>query len=228
MRASRTLFPLRFSFYPHLSQDGRERLTRIRVARVGAREKLLAPGQDAGGAVFVTTGRLRVYYLTETGREATLYHVGAGQACVLSLAMTFENAPFPAWAEAGPLGASLVRLPGSDVSSLLETEPAFRAFVFSSLAGRILDLMKRLEELGTARVEARLARLLLDASGPLSTPVTMTQVAMASDLGTAREVVFRTLRSLANRQLISTGRRRVHILNRSGLAQVAGSAIKPR
>lgn len=228
MNVPRTLFPHRFSFYAQLSEEGRERLARPRVTRVGAREKLLAPGQDAGGAFFVTGGRLRVYYLSDAGREATLYHVGAGQACVLSLAMTLAASPFPAWAEAGPLGASLVRVPGADFSRLLETEAAFRGFVFSSLAGRILDLLQRLEELGTARVEARLARLLLDASGPLSTPVTMTQVAMAAELGTAREVVFRTLRSLAARELISTARQRVHILDRVGLAGVAKSPTKVR
>jgi hypothetical protein len=47
---------------------------------------------------------------------------------------------------------------------------------------------------------------------------------MASDLGTAREVVFRALRSLAGRGLIETGRVRVRIADPAGLRALAEAA----
>jgi len=221
MNVPRTLFPHRFSFYAQLSEEGRARLARRGVVRVRARERLLAPGQDAGGAFFVTSGRLRVYYLSDAGREATLYHVAAGQACVLSLAMTLAASPFPAWAEAGPLGASLVRVPGSDFSRLLESEAAFRGFVFSSLAGRIMDLLQRLEELGTARIEARLARLLLEASGPLSTFDGREMQDIAAELGTAREVVSRLLKGYERSGAIQIFRGRLELRDESRLRRLA-------
>jgi hypothetical protein len=41
------------------------------------------------------------------------------------------------------------------------------------------------------------------------------------ELGTAREVVFRALRALADRRVVRTGRARLQILDRVGLTRVA-------
>ena len=70
-----------------------------------------------------------------------------------------------------------------------------------------------------------MARYLLGQPAPDGC-VRITQSGIASELGTAREVVFRALRSLVDRRLVQTGRVRVRIVDRRGLAAVAdaGSA----
>jgi CRP/FNR family transcriptional regulator len=110
-------------------------------------------------------------------------------------------------------------------SKLVDGETAFRQFAFASLSGRVLDLMRTLEELGSERIEQRVARYLL-RQNVVDGFVRTTQSGIASELGTAREVVFRALRSLVERRLVQTGRMRVRIIDRRGLAAVAdaGSA----
>jgi hypothetical protein len=51
----------------------------------------------------------------------------------------------------------------------------------------------------------------------------MTQAALAAEVGTVREVIVRTLRSLRDRGLIaSAGRGRVRVMDRAALQSVAG------
>ncbi len=212
----------RFPFLARLSSEGRRELVAIGASSPPPRKRLLGRGDAAGGAYLVLGGALRVFYITPEGRESTLYHVRPGHTCVLALSATLEAQPYPAWVEAGPRGAIFVCVPSDAFHRLVQREPAFRGFVLSALADRVLELMLTLEELGSARVEQRLARLLSSASGSV---VHATQAQIASDLGTAREVVSRALRSLARRSLIRTGRERTEILDRAGLERVARSSL---
>jgi CRP/FNR family transcriptional regulator len=210
-----------FPFLAQLSESTREELAAYRAQTVDARRLLLERGSTAGGAYLVTTGWLRVYYLTEEGREATFYRVEPGGTCILAITSTIDEQPYPAWVESGPEGASFCRIPVEPLRRLLAHEQAFRDFVFAALSGRIFELMLALEEAGSARAEQRVARYLLKraaADGVVRT----TQAAIAGELGTAREVVFRALRSLASRRLIETGRMRVQITDAPGLRRTLG------
>jgi CRP/FNR family transcriptional regulator len=105
---------------------------------------------------------------------------------------------------------------------LLQDAPGFRAFMFQALAGRVFELMLALEEAGSARV----ARYLLRArAADGSTRVT--QAGLASELGTAREVVFRALRALSLRGLHATGRGHIRVLDAEGLARAVASLEAP-
>ena len=203
-----------------LTASGRRELAALAAIRAKPIEQLLHRGDAAGGVYLVTRGSLRVFYVTPEGRVATLYRVEPGGACILSLTTAFNDAAYPAWVDSGPAGADFVRVPNAMVHRLLTDEAAFREFAFNSLSTRVVDLMRTLEELGSERVEQRVARFLLRQT-VADGFVRITQSAIASDLGTAREVVFRALRSLAARRLVKTGRMRVEIVDRGGLASIA-------
>ncbi|HET7765113.1 MAG TPA: Crp/Fnr family transcriptional regulator [Burkholderiales bacterium] len=210
-----------FPFLAQLSSDARRELAECRAQTIGGRRVLLERGASAGGAYLVTAGSLRVYYLTAEGREATLYRVEPGGTCILAITSTIGQEPYPAWVESGPEGAAFSRIPAEPLRRLLDAEAAFREFVFGTLSGRVFELMQALEEAGSVRTEQRVARFLLKRAAPDGT-VRATQAAIAGELGTAREVVFRALRSLGARRLIETGRMRVRILDALGLRRAAG------
>jgi CRP/FNR family transcriptional regulator len=216
-----SLSPTHFPFLARLTPEGRSELETLRPATVDASEHLLSRGDNADGAFFVTKGALRVYYVTEEGREATLYRVEPGGTCVLALTAALADEPYPAWVDAGSAGASFVRVPQAVFTTAIHREPALREFVFSALSGRVFELMRTLEEAGSASVAQRVARYLLrraDGAGV----VRASQAGIAAELGTAREVVFRSLRALSDQGLVETGRARVRILDRAGLGVVAG------
>jgi CRP/FNR family transcriptional regulator len=121
-----------FPFLVRLTAQGRRELATLAPTRVKPVQHLLRRGDAAGGAYFVTGGALRVFYVAADGREATLYRVESGGACVLSLAATFNDEPYPAWVDAGSDGANFVRVPNATFHRLLEGEAAFRQFAFAA------------------------------------------------------------------------------------------------
>jgi CRP/FNR family transcriptional regulator len=209
-----------FPFLARLTATGRRELQSLRSTRVKPKQHLLRRGDDAGGVYLVTAGLLRVFYVSADGHEATLYRVESGGACVLSLTATFSHEPYPAWVDSGPAGADFVRVPTPLFHRLVDDDAAFRQFAFASLSARVLDLMRTLEELGSERVEQRVARYLLRQHA-VDGFVRTTQIGIASELGTAREVVFRALRAMAQRRVVRTGRARIQILDRVGLTRTA-------
>jgi CRP/FNR family transcriptional regulator, anaerobic regulatory protein len=216
-----------FPFLAEVTDDARRALAALAVARAIPGARLLRRGERANGAYFVVGGALRVYYISAEGREATLYRVEPGSTCVLSLTSTFDRAPFPAWVDAGPRGGDYVRMPSDTLHRLVDSEGAFRRYVLGVLSGRVFELMCALEELGSSQIEQRVARYLLRRCEP-DDCVRISQVGIASELGSAREVVFRALRSLAQRKLVQTGRMRIRIVDRRGLTLVAADQVSRR
>ena len=210
----------RFPFLARLSTDGRRELDALAVKRVDSCRNVLRRGDPANGAYLVVGGALRVFYVSAAGREATLYHVEPGGTCVLALTSTLTGEPYPAWVQAGPSGGELVRVPSAVFHRLFDREAPFREFVLTALSARIFELMCALEETGSVMVERRVARYLLKRRG-LDGTVRVSQIGIASELGTAREVVYRALRALSARRLIETGRMRIRILDDGGLAASA-------
>lgn len=209
-----------FPFFSSLGPAARRDLGALPTSRARAKQQLLRRGDAVDGAYFVVEGSLRVYYLTPEGREATLYHVEPGGACILSLASALRGEAYPAWVDAGPSGSAHVRMPSQELRRLFADEAAFRDFVFGALSGRVFELMRALEETGSARVTERVA-LYLARNVTADGSVRASQVGIASELGTAREVVFRALRTLSERGLVKTGRLRVHVTDLEGLRAFA-------
>ena len=57
---------------------------RSRMMACDAGDHVQGAGRGCAGVVFVRTGRLRAFMISEQGREVTLFHVPAGECCVLA------------------------------------------------------------------------------------------------------------------------------------------------
>ncbi len=216
-----------FPFLVSASEQTRALLDGLPVREVTPHTALLRRGDPVEGVFLVTSGALRVYYLTADGHEATLYWVRQGQTCILALTAAFQQERYPAWVETDRDTLRYVLVPGKLFRELYHQEPSFREFVFQVLSNRVFELMTRMEELGSLRVEQRLAAFLL-VNRDERDVVAMSQARLASHLGTAREVIFRALRSMAGRGIVATSRGQVRLLDRGALARLADSATASR
>lgn len=204
----------------HLSPASADLLAR------GAREIALprgttvfSPGQACPGWILVETGSVRVMMTADTGREILLYRVEPGESCLLTTSCLFGEEPYAATGQTETDVTALV-LPASTVFHLVESEPEFRRLVFSGFGQRIGTILKTMEDAIFHRIEPRLARLLLaraDAEGKLDA----TQADIASDLGSAREVIARHLGRLADEGILAKDRGHITILDRAALARLA-------
>jgi CRP/FNR family transcriptional regulator len=112
----------------------------------------------------------------------------------------FGGGPYPATATAVD-GVRCAVLSPDVVERLLREEPEFARFALGRLARRARIVLQRLDELSAYTVTARLAAYLCDVAdrdGTDAIELGMSQAALADQLGTAREVLVRSLRALCD------------------------------
>ncbi len=155
--------------------------------------------------------------MTENGREVVLYRVGPGEACVLTTACLLAGKDYGAFGSA-ETDVEAYALPKRAFEELLDSSPGFRRFVFGEFGSRLTDMIAVVQDLAERHVDRRLARFLLDTS--IDGAVKMTHQAIASELGTAREVVTRLLREFSNRRLVQLHRGRIVIADGPALSRL--------
>lgn len=206
---------------PGLDLAARALLQRNSVAaRASAGTVLFTPGQTCEQLVLLARGRVQVRTVSESGRELLLYHVNPGEACVLSLACLISAGVYQAEGicETDVEGRAIGR---ATLRELMDVSPAFRDRVIGIQTRRIYELIGLIDEIAFHRTESRLAGRLLDLmdSGGI---VQSTHQQLADDLGTAREVVSRRLKSLEQRGILSVERGRITVLDKRRLSAAAG------
>ena len=180
---------------------------------------LFHDGDPCESFLLVVDGVVRVQKTSETGREIVLYRVEAGESCILTTATLLGATRYTA------TGIAETTLHGAIVPrrlfhELLGASDSFRRFVFDSYAARMADLMLLIEEVAFGRIDIRLARLLLEkATG--QTTIEATHHDLATELGTAREVVSRQLKHFEHRGWVSCARGHLEILARADLRDLA-------
>ncbi|MEW5727581.1 MAG: Crp/Fnr family transcriptional regulator, partial [Pseudomonadota bacterium] len=205
--------------FTQLSPEGR-----ATVARALARHRfakgagVVEKGQPVSGAYFVLDGRLRVYTLTPSGKEATLYLLRPGETCVLALNSLFNDMLYPAWVEAEE-DTTVGVLPGPAYRALFERERPIQDLTVHTLSTVVLRLMAELEEVHSHRLDQRLASFLLNSCAADGV-VRRTQQQIAAHIGTTREVVARLMADFAARGWVETGRGQVRVARPAPLAEI--------
>lgn len=179
---------------------------------------LVRKGDQAGGVILVQEGQLRVYTITETAKESTLYWVDPGQSCILAINSVFSDTLFPAWVDMEQTFTRFVVIPSDVYRELFATEPALQKFTFSVLSNRVFDLVNSLEEATLMTLDKRLANFLLRRSNSSHT-LAMSHEQIAAHLGTAREVITRIIKKFEQKNLVEIGRGYTRILDASGLRE---------
>jgi CRP/FNR family transcriptional regulator, anaerobic regulatory protein len=148
-----------------------------------------------------------------------LYRVGPGDTCVMTTACLVEGSLYRAWGYAEGEVEALV-LPPAVFQTLLAEDPAFRAMAFGVFSRRLGELVLVIDELLLHRVDLRLAEWLA-ARAPV---VEATHQVVASELGTAREVVSRILKEFERRGWIELGRGAIQVQEPAALRRFAASS----
>ncbi len=212
--------PERYPFIRELSEAGRAQLfAALSPVRLSARQLYLSEGQPCESLVLLETGALRVFKLSSTGRQLTLFRVRPGECCLFSLSAALAAAPYPANVEASAPSTGQA-LPAAVLRALHASEPAVQRLATATTHGLLTDLMALVSEVAFRRVDARLAKLLLDEAASRGV-VETTHEKLAAHLGTAREVVSRLLENFADDGWVRVGRGAVEVLDERALAAAA-------
>lgn len=191
------------------------------IREVAAGAVIQLEGDEAEAMYVVLSGRVKVIRAASNGREQVL-HV-AGPCDHINLVPVLDGGPNPATLQA-LTDAVLAAMPCEPLRELMMREPEFTMALLKDLARRQRHLVALVDELALHCVQGRLARLLLaraEAAERGEAVPPLTQAEMASQIGTVREVVSRTLRNFEELGLIATERGVIALKDRAGLAEKA-------
>lgn len=209
------------SYFAELDDSALASVERAAIRRAYDPEQvILIEGEPCAGLYIVESGWLKAVKIGLEGREQVLQTLGPGD--VFNAISVFTDAPNQATVAA--LEASVVWMVQRDtLLKLLDEQPALARQVVKDLAGRVMHLVRMVEDLSLRSVEARLARLLLEqADGEaVQRRRWATQAEMSSRLGTVPDVLNRALRKLAEKEMIRVERHRIQILDKDGLKTIA-------
>ncbi len=192
------------------------------VMTVPAGASVFGPGAVPDNLLFLLKGRVRVQQTSESGRDIVLYRVEAGESCVLTTACLLAHEPYSAEGIT-ETEVTAVAIPRGAFDRLMSSSSAFREFVLTAYARRITDLFRVIDDVAFGRIDVRLAARLISLAREDDNLAT-THQQLATELGTAREVISRVLHDFQKREFIAQSRGKITFLDRDSLTRLAHSA----
>jgi CRP-like cAMP-binding protein len=183
-------------------------------------EIILDEGGRADALYFVGEGVVKVFKTSADGKEQILRIIRPGESFndvpVLDGGVSLVSA-----AAMGPVVLHAIKK--SELETLMRENPRVAFNVIRVLSRRVTELLELVEDLSFRHVTSRVAKMLLEYAGePGPDKPKLTQQEMAALIGTAREMVGRSLKSLESDGLIRMEHNRITITNRQMLEEAAG------
>ena len=211
-----------FSFWDKLSDLEKEAL-KGNVSDIKYEKGTCLGGSDdsCAGVFLIRSGTLRVYMLSEDGKDLTLFRLESGDVCILSASCVLKLVRFEVLIEAETECRILV-INAQFFSELAERNVWVENFSYKVAALRFSDVMDAIQRIFFLSVDKRLANFLLEEMEIKGTDViSLTHEQIARYIGSAREVVSRTLKSFYVMGAVELSRGGIKIIDKKLLQSMS-------
>ena len=209
--------------FPHLNQVNdaviNDLMNNAGTITMPAKATAFHQGDACSNYLLILSGSIKVMTRAENGREIVLYRLGDGDSCVLTTSCLFGNARYPAEG-VSETDVTALAIPADDFHRAIQQSRPFREFVFSSFSSHLGSLISLVEEVAFGRLDIRLARHLLKLAGNHQVLET-THQQLATELGSAREVISRQLKDFESRGWLKLQRGSIEIIDTQSLQTLA-------
>ena len=204
-------------------------LNAARIRRVMSGEYLCRQGETPDKLYLVRTGLIKVNSTTDRGKEVLLRWVRPGE--VFGLATLTKPSLLNAWSARAAESSEALEWDRMAIQRLSSLYPAFWPNALWIALHWAHELQTRVEQMSTERVEQRLARALTDFSKQVKSTnqgieLKVTGEELAQMVGTTLFTISKVFNRWKRLGYVSKGRKRVFILDRKRLSQVAEGLIK--
>lgn len=176
---------------------------------------------DCIGFLLMHTGQLRVYILSDEGREVTLYRLFPRDFCLLSASCILRGLQYDVTIEAEK-DTQFWQIPAQRYKQLMEESAPVANYTNEVMAARFSDVMWLIEQILWKSLDKRLAGFLVEESAlENGTLLKITHETIGRHLGSPREVVTRMLRYFQDEGLVKLSRGSVELLDVDRLRAVA-------
>lgn len=180
---------------------------------------LFKPGQPCNRFMLIGKGIVRVELQNAQLRSILLYRIDPGQLCIHSLINLINDEDYSFIATADTDGW-FCWADKQQFHAWMESSADFNQWVLNNIGTRFKQVVNRFAQHAFLPVEARLAGLLIEKMGAEQT-VKIKQSELASELGTARELVSRYLSRWQKQGMLETHRGQIKIIQIETLVDIA-------
>ena len=186
-----------------------DRIEQLEVIEIDPGEVILKEREFIKVVPLVLEGSIKLRKLDPTGREIIFYHIEPGESCILSITSCLHEKESHAEAIIERRTRMIV-VEARDVRSWMNQFPSWRKFIVKLYYERMSELMTLLDLVIFKSVDDRLIRYLKDKA--VGNEIEVTHQQIASELGTAREVISRLLKQMERDEFISLERGKIKII----------------
>ena len=200
------LFNRAFPFWEDIKDYDRETFMKSSQTISFYRGANIHDGGECTGVIIVKSGVLRLYLLSEEGKEVTLYRLFPGDVCILSASCVLESLTFDVNIDAEE-DSECVVVGGCAYEGLWQRSDAVKIYTYETALSRFSDVMWVMQQILFMSMDKRLAIFLLDEAAKIgSDTIKLTHEQIAKYMGSAREVVSRMLKYFVSEGLITQSR----------------------
>ena len=172
---------------------------------------------ECSGIVHVAKGQLRVYIVSEEGREVTLYRLHQGELCVLSASCLMDAIVFDVMIEAVQ-ETELVVLPSPALSAIMDRNPMVELSLYKRVVENFSEVMWTMQQILFMGADKRVAHFLWDEMAKTGDMIIrLTHEEVARFIGSAREVVTKVLKYFVEEEVVSLSRGKIEIIDKAKL-----------
>ena len=213
-------FEEKLAFWNDLSKDERE-LIEKNAAKIHFKkgEPIHRSDEKCAGLILLLSGEIRIFILSQDGRDVTLYRMRSAQTCVFSASCIFDAVAFDVFIEAAEDTDALL-IPIGIYNQIIRQNIKAELYTYKLYVERFSDIMWSMQQILFMRTDARLASFLLDESKKSkSDEIICTHEQIARDIGSAREVVTRLLNYFNKEGMVAISRGKIKILDREKISR---------
>lgn len=209
-----------FPFWEEISEEEKELICQNSYTVIYPKGKNVHDGSECSGVIIVRSGSLRVYIMSEEGKDITLYRLYKGDFCMLSASCVLDAVTFDVFVDAEEESECCV-IGGSAFAAVSDRNPKIRIFALETAVSRFSDVMWVMQQILFMSMDKRLAIFLFDESARTgSDTIALTHGQIARYMGSAREVVSRMLKYFASEGIVEVSRGGVTILDKKRLRRL--------
>lgn len=215
-----TVYERQFPFWKKLSDDDRAYLCANSSKVNFKKDETVHDSLSCSGLYVIISGRLRVYMLSDDGKEITLYRLSEGSTCMLSASCVLQSITFDVYIDAEQ-DSECYLISSAAFEHLCKKIADVKIYALETAVQRFSDVMWVMQQIVFMNTDKRLAIFLLDeSSATKSDTILMTHEQIARHLGTAREVITRMLKHLASDSVIEVTRKGIIIKDKNKLRNI--------
>lgn len=208
-------------FWASLTEQEKEILRKSAVIRRYEKGSFIhSSDRDCLGMLFILSGEIRTYILSDEGREITLFRLYPNDLCVLSASCVISQISFDTQMTARQDTEVLI-IPPNITALLKEQNISVRCFLYEQATERFSEVMWAMQQILFKGLDQRLAAFLVEECERTNfNTVRMTHEQIARNISSAREAVARMLKQFTQDGLVELKRGEIIIKDTDGLKRL--------